>query len=388
MFQYHDRSRFEVYCIANTPNSPKGDRESMGIDWRKTIEEQVEHFVDVSGKSEEEIVKLVHDDLKIHILVDMDGYSNNGIRLRSLFPLQVAPIQVAMLVYVGTTGAPYMQYIVSDKVTTPKDLADSTFAEKMLWMPHSFFVNSHAHIPALPPPVEKAPRSSAFRFCNFNKHLKITPESFKLFASILKKTSNSTVLKFLENPKESEPRLRARLGKLIRGFDQRRFVYLPFLGNPYDHHRRLASECDLVLDNSIYNAHTMAVDTLWGGVPLVTFGNGVDMGGRVGYSILKTLGREGDLVAQSNDEYVAIAVKLASDPAAYDEVRARLVQTTRAGSLNPFWDTERYVKNLERGFERAWEAFIGGKEPANIDLAVEPAPRTAAEFVFDTCKRF
>ena len=110
MFQFHDRSKFEVYCIANTPNSAQKERDALGIDWRATIEQDVEHFVDVSGRSEVEVATLIREELGIHILVDMDGFSNNGLRLRSLFPLQVAPIQVAMLVYGNDWCAFYAVY--------------------------------------------------------------------------------------------------------------------------------------------------------------------------------------------------------------------------------------------------------------------------------------
>jgi predicted O-linked N-acetylglucosamine transferase (SPINDLY family) len=37
-----------------------------------------------------------------------------------------------------------------------------------------------------------------------------------------------------------------------------------------------------MVDNPIYNAHTMLVDTLWAGAPVLTWYDGVDMGGRVG----------------------------------------------------------------------------------------------------------
>ena len=143
-----------------------------------------------------------------------------------------------------------------------------------------------------------------------------------------------------------------------------------------------------MLDNTIYNAHTMAVDTLWSGVPLLTFGYGVDMGGRVGYSILTTLGLDEYLVAKSDKDFVKRAVHLATNKEAYANIHARLVETTRKESLNPFWDTKLYVKNLERGFKAAWEIFQDGEAPRNIDLSVEPPARTAAEFIINTCKKF
>lgn len=80
MFTHHDRSKFEIYCYATTKNTDKGSRKLYGVDWRKTIRRSLEpgHFMDVSGKPLEEVVRLVHDVHKIHILVNMDGYVDTG----------------------------------------------------------------------------------------------------------------------------------------------------------------------------------------------------------------------------------------------------------------------------------------------------------------------
>lgn len=51
-------------------------------------------------------------------------------------------LQVMWLGYPGTSGAPYMDYIVTDKVTSPLELADQ-YSEKLAYMPHTFFVGDH-----------------------------------------------------------------------------------------------------------------------------------------------------------------------------------------------------------------------------------------------------
>lgn len=142
--------------------------------------------------------------------------------------------------------------------------------------------------------------------------------------------------------------------------------FLPFESSPFVHQRRISEHCDVVLDNPIYNAHTMAVDTLWAGVPLVTFGNGVDMGGRVGMSILHELGLP-ELIGESNEQYVQIAKQLATDEAFFLDIRRRLVETSRE-PLNRFWNPRLYVHHLEKGLSAAWERFLDGKPPAHIQV--------------------
>jgi hypothetical protein len=186
-----------------------------------------------------------------------------------------------------------------------------------------------------------------------------------------------------------------------------------FVGNPYDHQRRIGVLCDAVLDNDIYNAHTMAVDTLWAGVPLLTWGTGKDMGGRVGKSILTTLGLP-ELVAMNTTQFESTAVRLAVDEAFYMQLHRRIAdgckghsavaggkaggkagvkkercagESCAAGAagvgeegegvggagtgevLNPFWDTALYVRHLEQGYVLAFERFMAGEGPAHLEVS-------------------
>ena len=104
MFRYFDRSKFEIFAFATSKDSSdqvvRASRVKMG--WREILRHDVEHFVDFSKLTSAEMVREIHDRYKIDILVDMDGFSNNGIRADMIFPLQPAPVQVNMLVYVGT----------------------------------------------------------------------------------------------------------------------------------------------------------------------------------------------------------------------------------------------------------------------------------------------
>ena len=44
--------------------------------------------------------------------------------------------------YPGTSGAPFMDYIVTDKQTSPLEYA-SQYSEKLAYMPHTFFLGDH-----------------------------------------------------------------------------------------------------------------------------------------------------------------------------------------------------------------------------------------------------
>lgn len=76
----------------------------------------------------------------IHILVNMNGYTK-GAR-NEIFALRPAPIQVMWLGYPGSSGASYMDYIITDRVTSPLEYANH-YSEKLAWMPHTYFIGDH-----------------------------------------------------------------------------------------------------------------------------------------------------------------------------------------------------------------------------------------------------
>lgn len=128
----HDRSRFEVFCYALSSDD--------GTTFRSKIANESEHFVDLTtvqcnGKAADRI----YND-GIHVLVNMNGYTK-GAR-NEIFALRPAPIQVMWLGYPGTSGASYMDYIVTDATTSPLELADQ-YSEKLAYMAHTYFIGDH-----------------------------------------------------------------------------------------------------------------------------------------------------------------------------------------------------------------------------------------------------
>ncbi|XP_032792888.1 UDP-N-acetylglucosamine--peptide N-acetylglucosaminyltransferase 110 kDa subunit isoform X3 [Daphnia magna] len=129
---FHDRTRVEIFCYSLSPDD--------GTTFRAKIARESEHFVDLSqiicnGKAADRI-----NADGIHILVNMNGYTK-GAR-NEIFAMRPAPIQVMWLGYPGTSGASYMDYIITDRVTSPLELA-SQFSEKLAYMPKTFFVGDH-----------------------------------------------------------------------------------------------------------------------------------------------------------------------------------------------------------------------------------------------------
>ncbi|XP_045202989.2 UDP-N-acetylglucosamine--peptide N-acetylglucosaminyltransferase 110 kDa subunit-like isoform X1 [Mercenaria mercenaria] len=131
----HDKDSVEVFCYSLSADD--------STNFRAKISSEAEHFVDLSqipcnGKAADRI-----NSDGIHILVNMNGYTK-GAR-NELFALRPAPVQVMWLGYPGTSGAPFMDYIITDKFTSPVEL-DMQYSEKLAFMPDTFFIGDHKNM--------------------------------------------------------------------------------------------------------------------------------------------------------------------------------------------------------------------------------------------------
>src|SRR5208282_330400 len=74
------------------------------------------------------------------ILVDLMGYC--GVSRLEVMSLQPAPVQASWLIYPGTTGADFIDYLLCDRVVVPPANA-SLFREKLVLLPHSYQINDN-----------------------------------------------------------------------------------------------------------------------------------------------------------------------------------------------------------------------------------------------------
>lgn len=132
---FHRRQKVEVFCYSLSADD--------NTSFRRKIAEESEHFVDLSKIPDNvQAADRINQD-GIHLLVNMNGYTK-GAR-NEIFALRPAPVQIMWLGYPGSSGATYMDYIVTDKFTSPLEFADH-YSEKLAYMPHTFFVGDHRYM--------------------------------------------------------------------------------------------------------------------------------------------------------------------------------------------------------------------------------------------------
>ena len=100
-----------------------------------------------------------------------------------------APLQVTWLGFPGTTGAPYIDYLIGDAVVTP--LADAAhFSEKIAQMPHCYQPNDARRV--LPAPATRADvglADDALVLCAFHQSYKISAEVFATWCDLLQRAA-------------------------------------------------------------------------------------------------------------------------------------------------------------------------------------------------------
>jgi protein O-GlcNAc transferase len=347
MLERHERSRFEITAISVGPDDDS--------EVRRRLMNSVEHFVDAKAFSDDQIANLVRSS-EIDILVDLMGFTGRA-RTR-VFSKRPAPIQVNYLGYAGTMGAPYIDYILADRIVIPEEKRTS-YSEKVVYLPNSYMAND-----SLRKISGQAPRrsecglpESGFVFCSFNNSYKFTPEIFGAWMRLLKEVEGS-VLWLSETNETATRNLRHQAQSL--GIDPSRLVFAPRLLLNEDHLARLEL-ADLFLDTLPFNAHTTAADALWAGLPVLTR-LGETFAGRVAGSLLNAVGLP-ELVTATAEIYQQTAIELAKEPAKLEAIKQKL----RHNRLStPLFNTERFTGHVEAAYTAMVGRHYAGLAPDHI----------------------
>ncbi len=347
LFERHDRSRFEIAGF------------SFGVDDRSEIRKRLvaafDEFHDVRRKSDREIAKLLYD-RQVDIAVDLTGYTQDY-RL-GIFGYRPAPIQVNYLGYSGTMGAPFIDYIIADKVVAPLE-HQPFYTEKIVQLPDCYLVNDGNRKIAGATPTRQAAGlpDRGFVFCCFNSTYKITPGIFDVWMQLLHRVEGSVL--WLSQANNIAVRNLRREAD-ARGIDPARLIFAPRLDGLDDHlaRQRLA---DLFLDTLPYNAHATASDALWAGLPVLTC-RGETFAGRVAASLLDAI-RLPELITTSLEEYERLAIELATNPEKLAGIKRKL-----AGNrlTTPLFDTKLFTKHIEAAYTAMVERHKAGLAPDHI----------------------
>ncbi len=332
-------------------------------DYTVELQKHADCWVFSKAMSDSELARRIHDD-KMDILIDLAGHSARN-RL-AVFMAKPAPVQVSWIGYVGTTGVSAIDWLIADRHHVPSG-DEEYYTEKIIRLPNSWLCYS---APEYALRVEQRSYSADKRqvIGNFGAPAKINDAMLFTWSQILKRAPQAELLLIYRGM--DDPAIIRRISGhfTAAGIDASR---LRFVGK-LPHRELLAryNSLDLALDTLPYSGGLTTMEALWMGVPVVTaYGN--TFAGRHTSSFLRTLGL-GELVADSLEGYVEIAVELLENPQRLHEKRDGLRKRVAS---SPLCDYEGFATVVSGELEKIFDAWteIGDNRHddnrANLKLA-------------------
>jgi protein O-GlcNAc transferase len=340
VLERHDRARYEIHCYSNHRTVD---------DMTRLLQRSVEHWHAIAADTDRAVADQIRRDA-IDVLVDLSGHTDHN-RLR-VFAVHPAPIQVAWLGYLNTTGLATMDYRICDWHTDPEGAPEPLHTERLHRMPHSQWCYAPYYDVPL---VTQDRRTDGLVLGSFNQYMKISDSCLDLWCQILAAMPEARLLALGVPGGSSQDAFRHRIAR--RNIDPARVDLRDRLGI-LEYFTAIAS-VDVALDTYPYNGATTTLDTLWMGVPMVALRG--DRGiARGGYSILQSLNLP-ELIASSPAQYVALNVRLGRDRSWRDRLRTTLRNDLAA---SPLMDAASFVADLESAYRGMWRTWCGAQHAA------------------------
>jgi protein O-GlcNAc transferase len=332
VLESHDRAQVEVFCYSlTTKQDPLTARLRAATD----------HWRDAAAMSDIELADAIHAD-GIDVLVDLMGHTSHP-RL-VVFCQRPAPVQVAWLGYLNTTGLTRMDFRITDVRCDPPASSQPLHTERLFNLPCSqWCYRAMSDQPA--DPVSPFERNGHITFGSFNAGLKITQEACRRWAQVLLRVPGSRLV--VGDVKSERKRSAIRHELVAAGIAPDRLEFLPRV--PLDEYLALYNRVDLTFDTSPYGGGTTTFDSLWMGAPVVATVGDTPVS-RSAASILTALDMD-DWIAPSADEFVDVAVARAHDRAGLQSLR-RGLRARLLGSL--LTELPRYTRDLEAAYRAMW----------------------------------
>lgn len=332
----HDPAAVEIFAYAELDRAD---------DATALLRTHIEHWVLTNGMSDEALANKIRAD-GIDILVDLAGHTGRN-RLGA-FARRAAPVQLTWLGFGTTTGVQTMDYILTDDSMVPVG-KEHLFVEEPWRLTQTNFV----YRPMLPMgDVNALPalENGYVRFVSLSRAIRLNDRIIRVWSELLRRVPASKLV--LDSSSYVDLRIRANIVSRFQrqGIDASR-LELGYHSPPWD----VLRGADIALDCFPHNSGTTIFESLYLGLPAVTFAANPGVG-RIGMSILTGLGRP-EWVTHSEAEYVDKLVALASDIPELARIRAGLRQEMQASAL---MDEPGFARKVEQAYREMFKKWCEG----------------------------
>jgi predicted O-linked N-acetylglucosamine transferase (SPINDLY family) len=335
-----DRSRIELFTYFTGVSYDEQTR---------MAQRRSEHWMEVAALNDVQLARRIDTDA-IDVLIDLAGHT--GQQRMGLFAQRAAPVQATYLGYPASTGVPNMDWLIGDAVVTPTG-CESLYTERLARMPGTVFC--YAPETDYPYPAYDKPWTErTLTFGSFNNLPKLTSRTLALWARVLAAVPNSRLLlkapSFMDGGAQHIVRDRlAALGVDLARVELRGPSGLDDMMAEY-------ADVDIALDPVPYNGGTTSLQAMWMGVPVLCQA-GAHFVSRMSASFMSAAGLS-DWVAEGDDDYVAIALRVSKDREALLKLKRGLRQRLRD---LPAWDVVTHTRAFE-DLVCGWPTLVGSAE--------------------------
>jgi predicted O-linked N-acetylglucosamine transferase (SPINDLY family) len=276
-------------------------------------------------------------------LIDLAGHT--GLNRLPLYAKRLAPVQINYLGYPNTTGLKAMNYRFVDALTDPDERDQAVHTEKLVRF--APFAWSYQPPASAPDPV-RAPHDGVV-FGSFNNPAKISSSTLALWARVLASVPSSTLLLKGQGLDHAIVRPIVETRLKAAGIDLSR-VEMFGRTRQQTSHLELYQRIDIALDAFPYHGTTTTCEALWMGVPVISL-RGDRHASRVGASLLTSVGHP-EWIAETPDQYVEIATKLAHGPSRTTDLRQSLRGEVQH---SPLLDHAAHAKAFGQALRECWQ---------------------------------
>jgi len=339
ILEHHDHKHFEIFCYANQKGGDHITQRMMPLadHWRWTV--------DLSDDALMEIIRMD----EIDILIDLSNHT--AFHRLYLFARKPAPIQMTWIGMPTTTGLSAIDYRITDANMDPEGMTEHLHSEKLLRLTSGWCYKPPKDAENVEVAETPALEKGHLTFASLNAFGKINPGVVKLWGRLLQEIPDAELFVATGGKDEDE-----RLNEIVRSNCAACGVPLDRLHvmgrKPFEPYFKFHNEIDIVLDPFPYNGGTVTAHALWMGTPVLTLAGPKPIH-RMGASMLTSVGLT-EFIAQTTDEYVAIAKRFAADVPRLAEIRRKLRPAMQA---SPLMDGELVTHDLEAAMRRIWREW-------------------------------
>jgi predicted O-linked N-acetylglucosamine transferase (SPINDLY family) len=327
LLAWHNKDLFELYAYAEM------HKEDAVTERYRTY---IEHWLPTKGMTDERLAERIRED-EIDILVDLAGHTGRNRLL--VFARRPAPVSLHWLDFGYTTGLTAIDYYLSDTASLPAG-SDGLFAEKPWRLAPPTVVyrptEGMGEVNALP-----AGERGYVTFGSLSRAVRINHKTIRVWAEILKRVKGSHLLINSGNFKDRGMQERFAEKFQAHGIDRDR-LQIGCTSPPWD----VLRDMDIGLDCFPHNSGTTLIESLYMGIPFITLAGRPSVG-RLGCSVLEGAGHP-ELVAQTEEEYIELAVSLAADQTRLARLRASLRPEMEK---SPLMDEPAFARKVEAAYQ-------------------------------------